>query len=212
MNRASTLGILRHILTAIGGALFARGTMTEADASEAIGAIITLVGVIWSVVEKNRRSPAGTAPQSGGSGTMAVLLLLGGAFLLSVSGCANFHTVQRDVSVAPDGTRREIETRATARTLAAGKQTLANWKASQTDKTQGASVGDIGQESDATKLTEALGSVMMRALVAGSTGGASMLAPSPAPAARPADNPSVPQLLVPDGMILVPAPKTADAK
>ena len=75
---------------------------------------------------------------------------------LTVSGCARFRTIQKDISTQPDGVTRTIETRASATTFAASKQALAQWKASQTDKTQGASVGSVSQESDATSLLSAL--------------------------------------------------------
>ena len=41
-------GIVRHILTAAGGALVARGSIAESELELAVGAIITLAGVIWS--------------------------------------------------------------------------------------------------------------------------------------------------------------------
>lgn len=54
LTKEQTFGILRHILTAAGGALVAKGTMDEATLMEAVGAIITLVGVAWSFwVKKN---------------------------------------------------------------------------------------------------------------------------------------------------------------
>ena len=45
-------GLLRHILTAAGGALVARGSLAESELDLAVGAIITLTGVIWSAIAK----------------------------------------------------------------------------------------------------------------------------------------------------------------
>ena len=48
-------GIVRHILTALGGALVAKGTLAESELELAIGAIIALAGVIWSAFAKRRK-------------------------------------------------------------------------------------------------------------------------------------------------------------
>jgi hypothetical protein len=90
-------------------------------------------------------------------------------FLVFLTGCAQFSTHQTDVTTtAPDGTEtRTITTRASGRTVAASKQALATWKATQTDKSQGASVGGLNQESDAGGLTKALGEGIANALVKG---------------------------------------------
>jgi hypothetical protein len=72
-----------------------------------------------------------------------------GALVLA-TGCARFNTTQRDLSYDEQGNpTREITTRATAYTFFAGQSSLASWKASQTDKTQGATVGNLTQEANA---------------------------------------------------------------
>ena len=79
------------------------------------------------------------------------------ALLVLTSGCASFTTDQKDTSEDPKtGQSRTITTRAKATTFIAGKSALANWKASQTDKTQGASVGSLSQESDSASFVKAL--------------------------------------------------------
>lgn len=85
MNKEAILGIIRHLLTAAGGALVSTGLASETSTSEAIGAIITLVGFVWSVIDKRSRS---TSPPNAGIGTQtrSLLFLLCGALLLS--GCA----------------------------------------------------------------------------------------------------------------------------
>lgn len=70
------------------------------------------------------------------------------SILISLTGCAKFGTIQKDVSVTKDGiTTRTITTEAKAYTLFTSKSQLTNWKAQQSDKTQGASVGSLAQES-----------------------------------------------------------------
>ena len=48
-------GIVRHILTVAGGAFIANGTLTDNELNTLVGALVTLMGVVWSVVEKQRR-------------------------------------------------------------------------------------------------------------------------------------------------------------
>ena len=74
---------------------------------------------------------------------------------IAMSGCAQFTTVQTDIT-DPVTKVRTITTRANARALFAGANTLKGWKASQTDKTQGASIAETGQTSDASVLARAL--------------------------------------------------------
>jgi len=52
MNKDKILGILRHVLTFGGGILVTKGIFDEAIASEIIGSVLTLVGAVWSVVDK----------------------------------------------------------------------------------------------------------------------------------------------------------------
>lgn len=54
MKKEQTLGILRHSLTFLGGLLVMKGIIDETAATEIIGGIITLVGTIWSIVEKTK--------------------------------------------------------------------------------------------------------------------------------------------------------------
>lgn len=52
MNKEQVLGVLRHSLTFLGGLLVAKGLIDDAMVSELSGAIITLVGGLWSVLVK----------------------------------------------------------------------------------------------------------------------------------------------------------------
>lgn len=78
--------------------------------------------------------------------------------LLSVAGCARFSTTQTDISTTnPYGEpSRTITTRASSYTLFSANSKLATWKASQTDKSQGASVGGLEQTSTGTNVVAAL--------------------------------------------------------
>jgi hypothetical protein len=55
MKKEQVLGILRHALTFAGGLLVARGLATEALSQEIIGSTITLIGAVWSIIEKNKK-------------------------------------------------------------------------------------------------------------------------------------------------------------
>lgn len=56
--QAAIAGIIRHILTALGGGLVASGTLSGDDLNAAIGAITTLVGIAWSVFAKRKAATA----------------------------------------------------------------------------------------------------------------------------------------------------------
>jgi hypothetical protein len=76
---------------------------------------------------------------------------------LLLCGCARFSTKQTDERTNEQtGEKTKVTTKASATTFAASKSALAQWKASQTDKQQGAEVGSLEQESDASKLLDAV--------------------------------------------------------
>jgi hypothetical protein len=54
MNKDKILGIIRHGLTFLGGVLVTQGVIDDALFTELFGAAMTLIGGIWSVVEKNK--------------------------------------------------------------------------------------------------------------------------------------------------------------
>jgi hypothetical protein len=51
MNKEQIMGIIRHALTFIGGILVIKGITTEAVSNEVIGAVMTAVGAVWSVIK-----------------------------------------------------------------------------------------------------------------------------------------------------------------
>ena len=48
-------GVVRHLLTAGGGALVTKGVGSDGQLELAIGAIITIAGVIWSALAKKKK-------------------------------------------------------------------------------------------------------------------------------------------------------------
>jgi hypothetical protein len=51
MNKEQVLGIIRHTLTFVGGILIIKGVATEAMTEEVIGAVITAIGTVWSIIK-----------------------------------------------------------------------------------------------------------------------------------------------------------------
>jgi hypothetical protein len=52
MNKSMILSIVRHVLTTAGGFLVGAGYLDESTAQQAAGAIMTLIGAVWGVLEK----------------------------------------------------------------------------------------------------------------------------------------------------------------
>lgn len=97
--------------------------------------------------------------------TVAALLA---AVALLGPGCATFTTQQTDISYDPETGKpiRTVSTRATARTFFEAKSSLASFKATQTDKTQSATVGSLSQEatgSNAVNVVQAVTEAAVRA-------------------------------------------------
>jgi hypothetical protein len=53
MKKEQILSIIRHTLTFVGGVLVTKGLIDEAMATEIVGGLMTLVGTIWGIVDKN---------------------------------------------------------------------------------------------------------------------------------------------------------------
>lgn len=78
---------------------------------------------------------------------------------LALCGCAGFRTTQIDYSYENGKLVRKIKTKASANTFFEAKSSLATWKATQTDKSQGATVGGLSQEatgSNVVSMAEAI--------------------------------------------------------
>ena len=52
MNKEQVMGIVRHVLTFVGGVIVAKGLTTDAAMLELTGAAMTAIGTIWSIVAK----------------------------------------------------------------------------------------------------------------------------------------------------------------
>ena len=52
MKKEQVLGVLRHSLTFLGGILVAKGLVDDALVAELSGAVITLIGGLWSILVK----------------------------------------------------------------------------------------------------------------------------------------------------------------
>ena len=55
MNKDTILGVIRHVLTFAGGYFVAKGMFDQAMLDTVVPAIITIVGVAWSVFDKKAR-------------------------------------------------------------------------------------------------------------------------------------------------------------
>jgi hypothetical protein len=55
LNKEQVLGVVRHSLTFFGGLILSKGLIDESTLSEITGSIITLIGAVWSIMEKNKR-------------------------------------------------------------------------------------------------------------------------------------------------------------
>jgi hypothetical protein len=54
----TVLGFVRHALTFGGGFLVTNGTVTASDLEMGIGAIVTLIGLAWSIFDKKKKKDA----------------------------------------------------------------------------------------------------------------------------------------------------------
>lgn len=51
MDSTVILGIVRHVLTAVGGFLITKGWISG-DVEVWVGAVMTLIGLVWSIIDK----------------------------------------------------------------------------------------------------------------------------------------------------------------
>lgn len=58
MNWDTISGLVRHALTFGGGFLITNGTITSDELGLGVGAIVTLGGIIWSVIAKMKKPAA----------------------------------------------------------------------------------------------------------------------------------------------------------
>lgn len=78
------------------------------------------------------------------------------SLLLLLTGCASFVTEQTDISYTDENGNevRYIRTAVKAATRLESHSQLANFKATQTDKTQSANVGTLNQDTNPTNMVK----------------------------------------------------------
>lgn len=54
MNTEAWLGLIRHILTTAGGVLASKGVIESGQVETVVGAVVVLIGVVWSVWAKRQ--------------------------------------------------------------------------------------------------------------------------------------------------------------
>lgn len=54
MNTEAWLGLIRHILTTAGGVLASKGVIESGQIETIVGAVVVLIGVVWSVWAKRQ--------------------------------------------------------------------------------------------------------------------------------------------------------------
>ena len=83
---------------------------------------------------------------------------------VALCGCARFGTTQKDIRYDPITGKiaTEVSTKAASYTLFSSKSDLAKWKATQSEKSQGAEVGGLSQQggTNAVAVLEALAKVV----------------------------------------------------
>ena len=52
LNKEQVMGIVRHALTFIGGIVVMKGLVDETVITEVIGGVMTVVGAVWSILDK----------------------------------------------------------------------------------------------------------------------------------------------------------------
>lgn len=55
LSKEQFLGILRHVLTFVGGFLVMQGLVDESLVLELSGSVVTLAGGIWSILDKSKK-------------------------------------------------------------------------------------------------------------------------------------------------------------
>lgn len=82
-----------------------------------------------------------------------------------LSGCAHFQTTQTDERIdAKTQEKTKITTQASSWTFFDSKSNLAKWKATQSEKSQGAEVGGLAQETTGTNATTIVSAVVEAAI------------------------------------------------
>lgn len=54
LTKEQIMGIVRHVLTFVGGVVITKGLVSEELTMEITGGLMTLVGALWSIISKNK--------------------------------------------------------------------------------------------------------------------------------------------------------------
>lgn len=54
MSKEMVLGLARHLMTFGGGLLASKGYIDNGDVEMAVGAAVTLLGIVWSAIDKRK--------------------------------------------------------------------------------------------------------------------------------------------------------------
>ncbi len=57
MTRDMVLGLARHLMTFAGGMLATSGVVASSDVELGVGALVTLIGIVWSAFQKKGLAP-----------------------------------------------------------------------------------------------------------------------------------------------------------
>jgi hypothetical protein len=63
MNQDDVLGVVRHVLTTLGGALVTNGVLTSSQMQDGAGAVVVIAGIAWSLINKYQHRQALAAAQ-----------------------------------------------------------------------------------------------------------------------------------------------------
>ena len=58
MNVQEVMGVVRAVLSGVGGILVAKGFLGSSDVEIVVGAVVSVVTVVWSVLQKRGKTPA----------------------------------------------------------------------------------------------------------------------------------------------------------
>lgn len=150
------------LLYIIGSALYGYECDGRVLTALGFGAAIFLRTAIASIIppEIEEQQRVREAADREASMRYASLLrtLICAAVVVLCAGCASFSTTQEDLSYDEftGAATRKIVTRAASRTFFDAKSQLARFKATQTDKSQSAQVGELGQETSGTNAVQVL--------------------------------------------------------
>lgn len=54
MTKEQVVGVIRHVITFVGGILVVKGILDDAMVQEVLGGVLGLVGTVWSIVDKKK--------------------------------------------------------------------------------------------------------------------------------------------------------------